>query len=37
LKAWHDRLPADECEITVPANGEVKVDFVLGVKNLPKY
>lgn len=37
LKAWHDRLPADECEITVPANGEVKADFVLGVKNLPKY
>jgi plastocyanin len=37
LKAWHDRLPADEQEITVPANGEVKVDFVLGVKNLPKY
>jgi plastocyanin len=37
LKAWHDRLPADECEITVPANGGVKVDFVLGVKNLPKY
>ena len=37
LKAWHDRLPADEREITVPTNGEVKVDFVLGVKNLPQY
>ena len=37
LKAWHERLPADECEITVPTNGEVKVDFVLGIKNLPKY
>jgi plastocyanin len=37
LKAWHERLPADEREITVPANGEVKVDFVLGVKNLPQY
>jgi plastocyanin len=37
LKAWHERLPADEREITVPANGEVKVDFVLGIKNLPQY
>ncbi|MGD1088993.1 MAG: carboxypeptidase regulatory-like domain-containing protein [Verrucomicrobiota bacterium] len=37
LKAWHDRLPPDECEITVPTNGEVKVDFVLGIKNLPQY
>ena len=37
LKAWHDRLPAGEREITVPTNGEVKVDFVLGIKNLPQY
>jgi plastocyanin len=37
LKAWHDRLPADEREITVPTNGEVRVDFVLGIKNLPQY
>jgi len=37
VKAWHDRLPADEREVTVPANGEVKVDFVLGIKNLPQY
>jgi plastocyanin len=37
LKAWHERLPADEREITVPTNGEVKVDFVLGIKNLPQY
>jgi plastocyanin len=36
LKAWHERLPADEREIIVPTNGEVKVDFVLGIKNLPK-
>jgi len=36
LKAWHERLPADEREITVPANGEVKTDFVLGIKNLPQ-
>lgn len=37
LKAWHERLPAEEREITVPTNGEVKMDFVLGIKNLPQY
>lgn len=37
IKAWHERLPADEKEVTVPTNGEVKVNFVLGIKNLPQY
>ena len=37
LKAWHERLPADALEIVVPTNGAVKADFILGVKNLPKY
>jgi plastocyanin len=37
MKAWHERLPAEEREITVPTNGEVRVDFVLGIKNLPQY
>lgn len=37
LKAWHERLPAAEREITVPTNGEVKVNFILGIKNLPQY
>jgi plastocyanin len=37
LKAWHERLPADEKEIVVPTNGEVRVDFTLTIKNLPKY
>ncbi len=37
LKAWHERLPTDEREIVVPTNGAVKADFVLKVKNLPKY
>ncbi|HZF02634.1 MAG TPA: carboxypeptidase regulatory-like domain-containing protein [Methylomirabilota bacterium] len=37
LKAWHERLPADEKEIIVPADGEVKADFTLGIKNLPQY
>jgi len=36
IKAWHDRLPADEREITVPANGAVKADFTLTIKNLPQ-
>jgi len=36
LKAWHDRLPADEKEINVPKDGEVKADFTLGIKNLPQ-
>ena len=37
LKAWHERLPADEQEITVPATGATNVDFTLTIKNLPKY
>jgi plastocyanin len=36
LKAWHERLPSQTKEITVPDQGESKVDFVLGVTNLPK-
>ena len=36
LKAWHERLPADEQEIEVPATGAVKKDFTLTIKNLPK-
>jgi plastocyanin len=37
LKAWHERLPADEREITVPTNGEVRADFTLTIKNLPTH
>ena len=37
LKAWHERLPADAKEITVPADGGVKADFTLGIKNLPQF
>lgn len=36
LKAWHERLPAEVKEITVPETGEAKVDFTLGIKNLPQ-
>jgi plastocyanin len=37
LKAWHERLPPLVKDVTVPENGEVKVDFTLGINNLPKY
>jgi len=37
LKAWHERLPPQVREITVPESGEVNTDFVLGITNLPKF
>ena len=37
LKAWHERLPAQTQEITVTETGVAKVDFTLGIRNLPKY
>jgi plastocyanin len=37
LKAWHERVPSQVQEIVVPEKGEVRADFVLGIKNLPKY
>ena len=37
LKAWHQRVPPEIKEVTVPASGEVRLDFTLGVKGLPKY
>jgi plastocyanin len=37
LKAWHERLPTSSQEIIVPADGEVKADFVLGIKGLPQH
>ena len=37
LKAWHERLPNQAKEITVPETGEVRMDFTLGITNLPKY
>ena len=36
VKAWHERLPSQVKEITVPEQGEVKADFTLGITNLPK-
>jgi hypothetical protein len=37
LRAWHERLPSQTREIVVPAEGEVQVDFTLGVGQLPRY
>ena len=37
LKAWHERLPTTTKRIVVPEHGELKIDFTLGINNLPKY
>lgn len=37
LKAWQERMPSQVREITVPDNGDVTADFVLGLADLPKY
>ena len=37
LTAWHERLPKQTRDITVPNDGAVKADFILSVTNLPKY
>ena len=37
LTAWHERMPELTQEIDVPATGTVKLDFLMGIKNLPKY
>ncbi len=36
LRAWHERLPSQVRDVVVPTTGEVKVDFVLGIAELPK-
>ena len=36
LRAWHERLPSQVREVIVPATGEVKINFVLGVTEVPK-
>jgi plastocyanin len=37
LRAWHERVPGQTKEIVVPAEGQIEVDFLLGIKGLPKY
>ncbi len=36
VRAWHERIPGRVQEVTVPAEGEVRVDFVLGFADSPK-
>jgi plastocyanin len=36
VRAWHERLPSRTLSVTVPAEGEVHVDFLLGLEALPK-
>ena len=37
VRAWHERVPGQTKEITVPADGEVAVEYTLGLAGLPKY
>ncbi|HEX9784059.1 MAG TPA: carboxypeptidase regulatory-like domain-containing protein [Opitutaceae bacterium] len=36
VRAWHERMPGKVVEVIVPPEGEVRVDFVLGLGGLPK-
>ncbi|MGZ4963090.1 MAG: plastocyanin/azurin family copper-binding protein [Limisphaerales bacterium] len=36
ITAWHERLPKLTQEITVKESGTAKMDFMMGIKNLPK-
>ncbi len=36
LRAWHERMPAQVRDVVVPAEGEVVVDFVLGLGQRPR-
>jgi plastocyanin len=37
IKAWQERVPPQVKQVTVPAQGEVRVDFTLGLSALPQY
>ena len=37
VRAWHERMPSQWKEITVPVEGEVVADFVLSLGDLQKY
>jgi plastocyanin len=37
VRAWHERMPGLVKEVTVPAEGEVRLDIVMGLGELPKY
>jgi len=35
VRAWHERLPAQIKEVVIPAEGEVRLDFTLGLGQRP--
>ncbi len=37
LRGWHERLPSRVVDVVVPPSGDVQVDVVLGLSELPKY
>jgi plastocyanin len=37
LRAWHERMPSLVKEVIVPAEGEIRIDFTLGITGLPQY
>ncbi|MDQ8202842.1 carboxypeptidase regulatory-like domain-containing protein [Pelagicoccus sp. SDUM812003] len=36
LKAWHERLPSKYLDIEVPEQGDLEIDIVMGLLDLPK-
>ncbi len=36
VRGWHERFPGQVRDIVIPADGEVRANFVLGVANLPR-
>lgn len=37
IRVWHERMPAQTRTIDVPASGEVRADFTVGISGLPQY
>lgn len=37
LKVWHERMPPQIKQVIVPPEGDIKVDFTMGITGLPKY
>ena len=37
VRAWHERMPSQTREVIVPEVGDVRMDFALGLGDLPKY
>lgn len=37
LKAWHERMPPQYGDITVPEDGTIETNIVMGITGLPRY